>query len=305
MVADPMPVFAEKQLSNENVLRLQYDLSIKGLFRDTETIRTTLRETSIRFGKDPASLHLPHFPDSVLKLASLLLGRTWTLLEPVKGGSFVSSDAPVCSFKLDEGGQVFGGYGFGREDTVVYLPVSENKAWIASPSQFAWHEQLDEQSTATMNRLAISFAEEMVFSRERIPDLQPEIERVLGTTHFGINAFVNTSATASFAQEHGFSRASTSPTTTPALAAEVRSPPHPLQSHHGDPCPHLPPRHLLPHQPNPQLPPPLPTPQQTASSSSPPSSTTARKATTSSTPSSSCPTTSTCSSPPPKPSNAP
>ena len=184
--------FVAEQNSTDTVRQIQHDLLKQGRLLEAESIRTAQTRLLAQLQDQPAIFHLQHLPDSVKKLATVLLSRDWYLQKPANGKFFISSDAPVCSFKLGDEGKVFDGYGFGQPDSVAYLPLTPNSAWIASPRHFSWHRDLDKQSTETMNRLSISFAEQMVFANINDDDLKVEVAAHLSKTVFGKTAFVDT-----------------------------------------------------------------------------------------------------------------
>ena len=185
--------FVAEQNSTDSVRQMQHELFKQGRLVEAHSIRAAQTRLLVQLQGQPAIFHLQYLTDSVKKLATVLLSRDWYLQKPAAGKFFISSDAPVCSFKLGEGGKVFDGYGFNQPDSVAYLPLTPTRAWIASARHFSWHQDLDRQSTETMNRLSISFAEEIVFAHVNDDDLKVEVAAYLNQTVFGKTAFVDAS----------------------------------------------------------------------------------------------------------------
>jgi hypothetical protein len=146
-----------------------------GICRETGNIvpladlRITAERVAATFA-DPALCHVFALQRTVSSLATRLSQLVWHIVEPREGKVFVTSDAPVVSFKLDNN-LVFAGYGWGRENAHIAVPLTPKRLLIASPVGYGWDQQLDDVSTVTMNKLVASFATRHVFASRNQHDL--------------------------------------------------------------------------------------------------------------------------------------
>jgi hypothetical protein len=136
----------------------------------------------------PAYRHIKAITSSAPKLANLLLDRRWQIVEASEGRSFPTCDAPAVSFQLVENG-LYEGFGWGLPNVHVALPLDPTKMFIASPTDLAWHPELDAQNTDLMNLLILKFADRHVYSHRESLELQTIFSDQGRALVFGENAF--------------------------------------------------------------------------------------------------------------------
>ena len=189
MVEPNIPDAVRLQTAPEHIAELQYTLFKKGVFLDRADLIKRCTDIVQTARDEPAFFHLSHMPESVIKLALILRQKDWYTFKAPAGRKFISSDAPVSSFKLDHQGRIFDGHGFAIPDVAAALPLSPEKLWIASPPTFKWIDDLSTDDLETFNRLTVSFGEQMLFSRDQDDALEDLVNRHLNNTIFGVTAF--------------------------------------------------------------------------------------------------------------------
>jgi hypothetical protein len=116
-----------------------------------------------------------------------LLGMNWHTL-PAVGKSFVTSDCPVSTVQR-HGDMWFEGAGFGRENVIVFLPLTPQRVFAAS-SHFEFKQEAGTGEVTRINRLTVRFAHKNVYADQVSEDLRQLVDAEINQTVFGKNAFL-------------------------------------------------------------------------------------------------------------------
>ncbi len=171
------------------VADMQNELFKIGHLVSRPEIATKLEAVRSEMSKQPAFLHVRYMSESVRKIASVLLEKSWHTISSPANGQFVTSDAPVTTIRLDDSGKLFDGFGFSVPDVAVCLPIAPNKLFVASPRRFKWRTELSLEDQHLFNRVTTRFAEEHVIARSPDPELWARLEPELNGAVFGETAF--------------------------------------------------------------------------------------------------------------------
>jgi hypothetical protein len=152
-------------------------------------LATIMEKAWNQINANPAYLQLTGVDQSTCNLAVELGKKHWHTLEAAPERVFVTSDCPVFTLKIDREGAVFPGFGFGREDVTILLPLSPKKIFVASPPTISWHKVLDANTTDLFNKAVIQFADRSVFSVEKSEETRLLVDAEINKIIFGVNAF--------------------------------------------------------------------------------------------------------------------
>lgn len=177
----------DMMIGDEAIRQMQHELFMGGRLFPYEYLRSRMIKVWTEM-EDPAFGHLIAIENSVLTLAQNLLAKDWYVVDAPERSSFITSDAPVVSMKLTEGGAAFLGYGFGQRDVAAILPMSPYKAFIASPLHIRWRD-LDQNSFTLINRAIAAFADRYIYADVESSQIQALTDAELGQIRYGDNAF--------------------------------------------------------------------------------------------------------------------
>ena len=161
-----------------------------GVLLPLDHIRRVAHKVADKFD-DAAFLHNQALRHNTSSIAYKLAEKDWYIAEPTPGMTFVTSDAPAFSYKL-ENDLLYPGYGWGRNDSFVALPITPNKMFVAVPRDHTAPSQYDEVSTETLNRAIIAFADRFVYADKKHEQTRELANRLIGQVRFGIDAYVAT-----------------------------------------------------------------------------------------------------------------
>ena len=142
---------------------------------------------------DPALGHITSMNFSTPNLAIALAAKRWQVVRPAYGLQFVTSDAPVFSFRLLERGSSMG-TGWGLEETHVALPLDPQHLFIASPPNVQWLSPVDTSNTLGFIGTMAQFSYRNVYANRADSNIQELVDRHSGTLIFGRDAYVATVA---------------------------------------------------------------------------------------------------------------
>jgi uncharacterized protein DUF4238 len=152
------------------------------LRRDAERLRAAME-------KSPSFYHVSGLPHHTASLAEALMRKKWHTVDAPAGKSFLVSDCPVMTAEL-RGNQVLPGAGFGKEDTVVLVPMTPQKLFVASPHNRSWRIVAEARAVDMVNLLAVRFAHRNVYASVNSVDIQSLVDMELDQIVFGQNAFL-------------------------------------------------------------------------------------------------------------------
>jgi hypothetical protein len=98
--------------------------------------------------------------------SEILLARPWQILEAPDDCEFVTCDSPVMTFRFDQWGHYYVGDGFGKESSIILLPLSPHACLIAGmhgpPIRC-----LPSSDVHEINKIVISASARFVYSQTR------------------------------------------------------------------------------------------------------------------------------------------
>ena len=181
--------FKEQTQSPDFVLELQYDLFKKGelvvaqdLTRQIERLRGDM-ETS------PSFYHVSALPSHTISLAKVLAAKAWHVLEAPPGKFFLISDCPVTTAEI-VAGRANPGPGFGKERTIVFLPITPRYLFVASSPAARWKPVGPPIAVDSTNRLIVAFGYERVYAHVNSPGIKALVDADINRITFGRDAFV-------------------------------------------------------------------------------------------------------------------
>lgn len=120
--------------------------------------------------------------------SEVISAKRWVIWTAPEGAEFVTSDSPVVTMKLDNWGRYSVGYGLGREDVLVLLPVSAAACLVAGQ---AGHRA--RTATASdiyeINKTVTSSSKRFTYARSHSDAINQVVQTFAGTTRYGVNAF--------------------------------------------------------------------------------------------------------------------
>ena len=135
--------------------------------------------------------YVQHILRRVKIFSDILLSKPWQIWEAPHGCEFVTCDSPVMTFRLDEWGRYYVGDGFGKESSIILLPLSPRAclmAGVVGPQC----RYIPESDVFEMNKIIVSSSSHFVYSRTANRQIDELVQRFGGTIRYGINAFTRT-----------------------------------------------------------------------------------------------------------------
>lgn len=188
-VSNAMSQMGQQQDNPEYVRDLQVALLKHGELHYAKDIQRAVTEIHAAMNADPSYFFVSALPNRVRIIAPDILARDWHTIAAPEGHSFLISDCPVITYKVQDG-RIFTGAGFGDEQTIVLLPVSPNHLFVASPRHVGWPTVFSASGMQNVNRMIVQFAHRNVYANAESEDAQRLVDKEIDTTKFGENAFV-------------------------------------------------------------------------------------------------------------------
>ncbi len=189
-ISDAMPQKVRQQIDNPDCVRhLQLATLKHGELYYAEDIHRGLTETHAAMSADPSYFFVSALPDRVRMIVPDILARDWHTIAAPEGHSFLISDCPVVTYKVQDG-RIFTGVGFGDEKTIILLPVSPNHLFVASPRYGGWPTVFSASDMQYVNRMIVQFAHRNVYANAKSEEIQRLVDAEIDTVKFGENAFV-------------------------------------------------------------------------------------------------------------------
>jgi len=138
---------------------------------------------------DPSYFFVSALPNRVRIITPDILARDWHTIAAPEGHSFLISDCPVVTYKMQER-RIFTGAGFGDENTIILLPVSPNHLFVASPRHGGWPTVFSASDMQYVNRMIAQFAHRNVYANAESEEVQRLVDTEIDAKQFGENAFV-------------------------------------------------------------------------------------------------------------------
>ena len=188
-ISNAMSQMGRQQDNPDYVRDLQLALLKHGELHYAEDIQRAVTEIHAAMNADPSYFFVSALPNRVRIIAPDILARDWHTIAAPEGHSFLISDCPVVTYKVQDG-RIFAGAGFGDEKTIVLLPVSPNHLFVASPRHGGWPTVFSASDMQYVNRMIVQFAHRNVYANAESEDVQRLVDKEIDTTKFGENAFV-------------------------------------------------------------------------------------------------------------------
>jgi hypothetical protein len=176
--------------SDDYVRNMQHNLLKLGEIHYVEDLKAYIKRVQVGFESSPSYYHVTGIPRHTKVLAETLLRMNWHALSAV-GKSFVTSDSPVSTVQ-QHGDMWSEGAGFGRENVIVFLPLTPEKVFAAS-SHFGFKREIGPAEVAQINRLTVRFAHKNIYVDQSSEDTRKLVDAEINQTIFGKNAFVGRS----------------------------------------------------------------------------------------------------------------
>lgn len=188
-VSNAMSQMGQKLDNPDYVRDLQVALLKHGELHYAKDIQRAVAEIHAAMNADPAYFFVSALPNRVRIIAPDILARDWHTIAAPEGHSFLISDCPVVTYKV-QGGRIFPGVGFGDQKTIVLLPVSPNHLFVASPRHGEWPMVFSASDMQYVNRMVVQFAHRNVYANAESEEVQRLVDTEIDATKFGENAFV-------------------------------------------------------------------------------------------------------------------
>ena len=188
-VSNAMSQMGRQQDNPDYVRDLQLALLKHGELHYAEGIQRAIREIHAAMNADPSYFFVSALPNRIRIIAPDILARDWHTIAAPEGHSFLISDCPVVTYKVQDG-RIFTGAGFGDERTIVLLPLSPNHLFVASPRNGGWPTVFSASDMQYVNCMIVQFAHRNVYANAESENVQRLVDKEIDTTKFGENAFV-------------------------------------------------------------------------------------------------------------------
>ena len=189
-ISNAMSQKVRQQIDNPDYVRdLQLALLKHGELHYAEDIQRNLTEIHAAMSADPSYFFVSALPSRVRIIAPDILTRDWHTIAAPEGHSFLISDCPVVTYKVHDG-RILTGVGFGDEKTIVLLPVSPNRLFVASPRHGEWPTVFSASDMQYVNRMIVQFAHRNVYANAESEAVQRLVDTEIDAIKFGENAFV-------------------------------------------------------------------------------------------------------------------
>jgi hypothetical protein len=189
-ISNAMSKMVRQQIDNPGYVRdLQFALLRHGELHYAEDIQRAVTEIHAAMNAVSSYFFVSALPNRIRIIAPDILARDWHTIAAPEGHSFLISDCPVVTYKVQDG-TIFTGPGFGDEKTIVLLPVSPNHLFVASPRHGGWPKVFSPPDMQYVNRMIVQFAHRNVYANAESEEVQRLVDSEIDTTKFGENAFV-------------------------------------------------------------------------------------------------------------------
>src|SRR5439155_20726200 len=111
---------------------LQYKLFQQGELLSANDLRLQIEATRAAIEGSPSFFHLSGIMQHTRALADVIMKKQWHVIEAPPGKSFLISDSPVCTGEFSDE-KISPGAGLGKPTTSVWLPITSQHLFVASP----------------------------------------------------------------------------------------------------------------------------------------------------------------------------
>jgi hypothetical protein len=104
------------------------------------------------------------------------------------GKHFVTSDCPVVTVERKKHSWELGA-GFAKDNVVVFLPLTEQKLFIAASASFGFKSTVPDVAADSFNIATVRFAHRNVYAHQVSDELKALVDLEINQIQFGRNAF--------------------------------------------------------------------------------------------------------------------
>jgi len=194
-ISDAMLPKFRQQVQNPDYIRdMQCELLQRGELRYFDDLKQEADDLLAQMESSPSFYHVSALPQQSASIARTLLGRKWDVVAAPPGSNFLISDCPVTTTEM-RGHLGTDGPGFNKEHTVVLLPITHQKLFVASPHYFDWRTEAEARAVESVNSLVVRFAHKNIYANASSGEIQALVDREINRIEFGKNAFVPSAKT--------------------------------------------------------------------------------------------------------------
>jgi len=181
--------FGERSESRDFVRGLQYELFKAGILHSEAEVRSRIKELRTAMEDSPSFYHVLGMPRHCHTLAEAVFRRSWHTLDAPPEMSFVTSDCPVVTVERTAHGWGLGS-GFAKAATIIFVPLTPAKLFVASAPHFGWKPLLTKVDVAMVNLAIIQFAHKSIYASVSSEELRRLVDWNINQVRFGDNAFL-------------------------------------------------------------------------------------------------------------------
>lgn len=179
-----------QQTEEPNYIRdLQYELFKKGELVPVEKLRIETDRFVKNLEDTPAFYHVLGLKRHTASLTRALLRKKWRVVQAPPEKHFLMSDCPVSTAEVVHG-SLNPGAGFGKEHTLIFVPVTPQHVFIATPAFIEGARIAEPQFVDSLNLLTVRFAHHRVFAHANTPSIKAFVDHEIDQIVFGKNAFL-------------------------------------------------------------------------------------------------------------------
>jgi hypothetical protein len=195
-----LPKFREQVQNPDYIRDMQCELLQRGELRYFDDLKKEAEELLAQMEESPSFYHLSALRRQSASIAQTLLTRKWDVVDAPQGTHFLISDCPVTTLEMN-GHLGTPGSGFNKKRTVVLLPITSQKLFVASPHNIDWHTEAKSKAVESVNSLIVGFAHNNVYANINSGEIQSLVDREINRVEFGKTAFVPSSESQSSQRE--------------------------------------------------------------------------------------------------------
>ena len=181
--------FREETASDDYVRNLQHGLLQKGELVSFESLREDTDRLREKMEKSPSYYHLVGLDRHVVSISEVLMRKAWWIVQAPPEKFFVMSDCPVTTVEVING-QASPGVGFGKEQALVFLPLTPRHVFAATSPLIRYPAIGDAKFVDSINHLTVQFAHKRVFANVGSTGIATLVDNHMGRIIFGQNAFI-------------------------------------------------------------------------------------------------------------------
>jgi hypothetical protein len=166
-----LPKFREQVQNPDYIRDLQCELLQRGELRYFDDLKKEAEELLAKMEESPSFYHVSALLQQSTSIAQTLLTRKWDVVDAPPGTRFLISDCPVTTMEMN-GHLGTPGPGFNKERTIVLLPITSQKLFVASPHNCVWQPAATPKAMESINLLTVQFGHKNVYANISSSEVQ-------------------------------------------------------------------------------------------------------------------------------------